>query len=260
MHWGEEFVSGLPTTAVAHGVNALLPRALDPTSKQPELKYAAVSVRKADLPWQWIACAEFPAERWFATQVSLRRHFRRFPYASCVPFGHARVGLIWHAAAHDPCSAELKHEIETAFGLGAGEPVLSYNDARRASTRRLRMAGDRLVAFSLAGDVSAAGWLREYLESGIAIPTLRRYLLLPSRTAPKSLVARGRVVCTCVGVSESEIVAAAGRSADGEVNAVLDELKRDLRCGSGCGSCLPELKRLIASTTAARGAAQAVPA
>jgi len=256
MHWGEEFVSGQPTTSVAHGINALLPRAFDPISKQPELKHAAVVVRRADLPWQWVACAEFAPECWFVVQTRLRRYFARFPYASCVPIGRDRPGLIWRVAAHDACSPELKQEIETLFGLGAGEPVLSYNDPRRASTRRLRLTGDRLKAFSLAGDVAAAGWLREYLEAGVAISALGRLLLLPSRTPPKSLVSKGRMVCTCIGVHENDIVEKVQKSTKSGVDALLDELKTRLRCGTGCGSCVPELKRLIA----ANATAQAVPA
>ncbi|HEX7914114.1 molybdopterin-dependent oxidoreductase [Rudaea sp.] len=262
MHWGEEFVSGLPTTAVSHGINALLPRAFDPVSKQPELKHAAIAVRKADLPWQWVACAEFAPERWFETQTLLRRYFARFPYTSCVPFGRERPGLLWRVAAHDPCSAELRQEIEALFGLGAGEAVLSYNDVRRASGRRLRLAGDRLVAFSLAGDVAAAGWLREYLESGIAISTLGRLLLLPSRTPPSvfskiRLASKGRTICTCIGVRENDIVEKVQKSTKSGVDALLAELKASLRCGSGCGSCVPELKRLIATNART---AQAVPA
>ncbi len=250
MHWGEEFISGLPTTSVSHGINALLPRAFDPVSKQPELKHAAVVVRKAELPWQWVACAEFAPERWFEMQTRLRSYFARFPYASCVPFGRERPGLFWRVAAHDPCTAELKQDIETLFGLGAGEAVLSYNDARRASGRRLRLAGDRLVAFSLAGDVTAAGWLREYLESGTAISALGRLLLLPSRTPPKSLISKGRTICTCIGVRENEIVEKVQKSTKSGVDALLAELKASLRCGTGCGSCVPELKRLIASAQA----------
>ena len=251
MHWGEEFVSGQPTTAIAHGINALLPSAIDPVSKQPELKHAAIAVMKADLPWQWVACAEIPAARWFSLQCELRRQFRHFPYASCVPFGRERVGLLWRAAAHDPCTSALKQQIETLLGLGTNETVLSYNDTRRGSARRLRVSGDRIVAFSLAGDVAAAGWLREYLESATEISTLGRLLLLPSRTPPKSLVRPGPVICACNGVRENDIARAIEKSPEADAAALLDTLKSALGCGTGCGSCLPEVKRMIASRTPA---------
>jgi assimilatory nitrate reductase catalytic subunit len=54
--------------------------------------------------------------------------------------------------------------------------------------------------------------------------------------------ARGRIVCNCFDVSEAEIRAdvAAG------LNLVAVQEKR--KCGSSCGSCLPELKRMAAAT------------
>jgi assimilatory nitrate reductase catalytic subunit len=255
MHWGEEFVSGLPTTAVSLGVNALLPSAFDPVSKQPELKHAAVAVRKADLSWQWLACAETDAARLPQIQYELRRHYARFAYASCVPFGRDRVGLLWRVAAYEPCAAELKQEIETLLGLGANERVLSYSDARRGSTRRLKVHEERIVAFSIAGDVSAGAWLREYLENAVTISALGRLLLLPSRTAPKSLTAKGRMVCSCIGVHENEIVEKAQKSTNIDPTSILRELQSALGCGTGCGSCVPEVKRLIVTARP-----QAVPA
>lgn len=247
MHWGEEYVSGLPTTAVSFGVNALLPSAFDPVSKQPELKHAAVAVRKADLPWQWLACAEIDAARWPQVQRELRRHYARFAYASCVPFGRDRPGLLWRAAAYEPCAPPLKQAIETLLGLGAHERVLSYSDTRRGSTRRLRLDEERIVAFSLAGDVAAGTWLREYLENGVTISALGRLLLLPSRTPPRGVAAKGRMICSCVGVHENDIVEKAQKSTNSGLSTILHELQAALGCGTGCGSCVPELKRLIAA-------------
>ena len=53
MHWGDEFL--------ATGVNALTAKATCPDSRQPELKFSAVSVRSASLPWRLSACAWVPA-------------------------------------------------------------------------------------------------------------------------------------------------------------------------------------------------------
>ena len=56
---------------------------------------------------------------------------------------------------------------------------------------------------------------------------------------------RGRIVCNCLDVSEHEISAAIAGGDD------LDALQRRLQCGSRCGSCVPELKRLVAMRKAA---------
>jgi assimilatory nitrate reductase catalytic subunit len=54
MHWGEEYLSGCAAPP-ASGWRASMrsPRpAFCPSSKQPELKHAAVKVLKAELPWR----------------------------------------------------------------------------------------------------------------------------------------------------------------------------------------------------------------
>jgi assimilatory nitrate reductase catalytic subunit len=54
------------------------------------------------------------------------------------------------------------------------------------------------------------------------------------------------VVCNCFDVSEDEIgrELAAARS--------LGEIQARLKCGTECGSCLPELRRLAQATAGAR--------
>jgi bacterioferritin-associated ferredoxin len=52
---------------------------------------------------------------------------------------------------------------------------------------------------------------------------------------------RGRTLCNCFDVAESEIDAFAAASKS------LAELQAKLRCGTSCGSCLPELKRKLAA-------------
>jgi assimilatory nitrate reductase catalytic subunit len=59
------------------------------------------------------------------------------------------------------------------------------------------------------------------------------------------MVARGRVVCSCNNVAEADILAAVAAGAG------LETLQETLRCGTGCGSCVPELKRLIVGNRAA---------
>jgi len=46
-------------------------------------------------------------------------------------------------------------------------------------------------------------------------------------------------VCVCNGVSEAAILAGIGRGCD------LAALKSTLGCGTGCGSCVPEIQALI---------------
>ncbi|MEW6690615.1 MAG: (2Fe-2S)-binding protein, partial [Pseudomonadota bacterium] len=49
-----------------------------------------------------------------------------------------------------------------------------------------------------------------------------------------------RAVCACFRIGEAEIRAAV------TAGATLEKLQQELKCGTNCGSCLPELRRLAA--------------
>jgi assimilatory nitrate reductase catalytic subunit len=67
-------------------------------------------------------------------------------------------------------------------------------------------------------------------------------LLAPLATLGAPQQDRGRMVCSCVGVPEHDIRAAICSGAS------LAELQAALKCGTQCGSCVPELKRMLAET------------
>jgi assimilatory nitrate reductase catalytic subunit len=242
MHWGAEYVAGRGDERPAFGVNALTIDALDATSKQPELKHAAVRVQKAELPWRYVAFGRVPAARQLALQFELREHYRAFGYASCVPFGHdeERAGLLFRAAAAAPVATATLAAIERAFGLH--EQATVYDDARRGVRSRLRVSEGRIVAAALAGPADALRaelWLRELLGSPPPLPAHR--LLRPGAQPPAQAAPRGRIVCNCFDVAEADIARVAS-TADGDA---LAHVQAQLKCGTNCGSCLPELRRLV---------------
>jgi assimilatory nitrate reductase catalytic subunit len=243
MHWGAEFVSGMSDGEPNFGVNTLTLEAFDPESRQPELKHAAVRVQKAELPWRYVVFGLVAAERQLGLQLALRAHFAAFGYASSVPFGHddARAGLLFRAAAAAPADAALLQAIEDAFGLAE---AASLDDPRRGLRARLRVEDGRIVAVALAGStqaVAAEAWLRELLGEAAPLPAHR--LLRPGARPPVQSAPRGRIICNCFEVAESDIARAlaAVRGAD-----PLAALQATLKCGTNCGSCLPELRRQVA--------------
>ena len=104
-----------------------------------------------------------------------------------------------------------------------------------------------MAAVSLRGDWSAEIWLKEYLVSALPVASLGSLLLKPSSIAPTGFKSRGRIVCNCLNVGENEI-ASALESLAGNVALRLDALQQRLRCGTQCGSCLPELKRMVGAS------------
>ena len=129
---------------------------------------------------------------------------RKFAYASCTLFGRDKVGVLFRAADDYAATPELTAQIENKFGI-SGTQVLRYDDTKRGNTRRILIADGKLQAVSLAGDTSAESWLKEYLEGEQPVANLGRLLLMPSNKSPQNFKSRGRIVCNCFNVSETEI-------------------------------------------------------
>ncbi len=248
MHWGEEFLSGSAGTGTRiHGVNALTSPAFCPKSKQPELKHAAVKVLKAELPWRLLGMAWLADGDALAAREQLKSLMAIFAFATCVPFGRERSGVLFRAAAYEAPPDELVIQIEHLLGLGGAE-VLHYADKRRGQRRTMRLAraGEqtRLDGFVLAGDTSAETWVKPLLQDELPAQAYGRLLLVPGARAPVAVQARGRQVCTCFNVAEPEIQATL-QGCQGTPDQQLVQLQETLKCGTNCGSCIPELKRLV---------------
>ena len=272
MHWGSEFLSGVSSTGERlAGVNALTTSAFCPTSKQPELKHAAVKVLKAELPWTLLAMAWLPAEGALAARETLSALMAQFAFASCVPFsnntpldepGRERTGVLLRAAAHEAPPDALIAQIEALLGM-AGADTLRYADKKRGQRRAARLArqGDNttLEGIVLAGDTSAEGWLKTLLQEELPAQTYGRLLLVPGAKAPVAVQSRGKPVCTCFNVTDAAITAQLAHC-HGTDDDRLAQLQGQLRCGTNCGSCVPELKRMVRATgpLASKPLAQAV--
>ncbi|HSX69414.1 MAG TPA: molybdopterin dinucleotide binding domain-containing protein, partial [Pseudomonas sp.] len=235
MHWGDRFLKGL-------GTNVLTQPAFDPLSKQPELKISSVDVARAELPWQFFALIEGDVQSRFE---ALRPLFERFAYASLTPTGREqRPALLIKAAAEAAPDADLLAEIDSLLGVDRG-PVLAYDDAKRRVGKRVRIEDGRIVAVRLAGETAARDWLKGLWEQGSTDADLRRWLLAPLATPPGGGMKASKVLCNCMNVSQDAVCAGIERGLD------LDGLKRELKCGTSCGSCVPEIKRLLVTHVAA---------
>lgn len=257
MHWGPEYLGGVSATGdKLAGVNALTTSACCPTSGQPELKHAAVKILKAELPWTLLGAAWLPAQDALQVREALRRLMARFPFATCVPFaGNAaladgagqRSGVLFRAAAYEPAPDDLLQEIEALLQLGGAE-TLRYADRKRGQRRSVRVrregADTLLQGLLLAGDTSASGWIQALLLQELPAQAYGRQLLAAGARPPMAIAAAGRQVCSCFGVAAPAIEAQLA-SATGSPEQRLASLQGALRCGTNCGSCLPELKRMV---------------
>ena len=273
MHWGEEYLSGLSSMGEPlAGVNALTTSAFCPSSKQPELKHAAVKILKAELPWSLLAMAWLPAGDALQARNELKALMARFPFTSCVPFSNQtpldqadkeRTGVLFRAAAHEAPPDDTLIELERVLGLNTAD-VLRYADRKKGQRRTVKLQRHEdneghaeLTGFVLAGDTRAEAWIKTLLEGELPAQAYGRLLLLPGAKAPVAVQARGKVVCTCFNVADTtidahlaELVAGTVGTGNGAGFLGSDEdrlasLQGALQCGTNCGSCLPELKRRV---------------
>ena len=256
MHWGEEFLSGQSAQGERlAGVNALTSGVFCPDSRQPEFKHTAVKILKAEMPWHLLAVAWLPASQGVAARCALQGLMAQFDFATCVPFSSAtgnaqgeRSGVLFRAARHAAPEPGLLAQIEQLLQL-QGPEVLRYSDARRGQRRAARLIESEtqttLVGFLLAGDISAQSWITTLLKESLPAHSYGRALLIPGATPPLPVLSRGQQVCACFNVTDLAIEEHLARSTAAPAQR-LASLQDSLKCGTNCGSCLPQLQRMLA--------------
>jgi assimilatory nitrate reductase catalytic subunit len=125
------------------------------------------------------------------------------------------------------------------------EGAIEYHDTRRGTFRSGFVdAHGRLTDCLFVGRPELQGdatWLVPLLAGEGPLTDADRRALLSGRV-PSHAVSEGRVVCSCFQVGIERIRAAIRR--DGIADTA--SLGRRLQCGTNCGSCLPELREIIA--------------
>ena len=234
MHWGSQFMSGL-------GVNALMPPTFDKTSKQPELKHTAIKIEKLDLPWQMTvmrACSNL------SLIENIRTLLKQFDYATCGLYGRDQGMVVLRASHHSAPDTAIIQRLDQMLGMVEDAPMLNYDDAKRGIHKRILIESGQVTGVKLIGETLAADWLKQVMQQGQFTDELRRWALAPLSAPPTGQKSRGKIVCNCFDVSENEIIETCEAGAD------FQTLQAKLQCGTNCGSCVPELKRLVRAHSA----------
>ncbi len=247
MHWGSSSLS-------SPGANLHMPGTTDPVSGQPELKHAAVRIEPVELPWRLTLLRACPGlsetdalEQLLAWRQQLTPLLAAQPYASLTLAGREHPVLVLKLAREQGDSA-LVERLARLLDM-PDEHCRHFSDRRHGIEKRALFARSddetRLAGILLAGENAATPWLLEHLSSGATVGNLLPWLFLPSARAPAGMASRGRIVCNCHNVADSDIrrEIAAGAS--------FDDLQSRLKCGTACGSCVPELRRMLAEPATA---------
>ncbi|WP_275271890.1 nitrate reductase [Limnobacter sp. P1] len=255
MHWGPEFFGGKSGVG---GVNALTIEAFDPYSKQPELKHSAVNIQRVHLPWQVVVFVY--SEHWLSLWQKARALYPEFDAAVCVPVGREQTGVLFRAASAQAPAKEVIDRLQSLFECEGGD-VMVYSDPKTDARRRIGVKVQTspqgqtatLNKVFLAGNIESEGWLRNYFDQQLDVMPLRSFLLAPESQPPGVQTEAVRMVCNCVGVSEQAIQAgiaiacakSPGSNLCADENQLLSGLQGSLKCGTQCGSCVPEIRKLI---------------
>jgi assimilatory nitrate reductase catalytic subunit len=233
MHWGNQFMN-------SPGANAVASDATDPFSKQPELKHAAVQITKLKLPYPLAVVRSCDSQ---ADALELMQRVRSllstYPYATVNLYGRKRPLVVFRAATEAPIEANLIAELDQIFGMAGDEGAIVYADASRNVSKKAIALDGRLLGVRLAGETLAQTWLKRAMAEDELGANMIRFALAPTAKAPGNIAPRN-IVCKCADISDVQIRQAIAAGAD------LPQLQDTLKCGTFCGSCVPEIKRMVA--------------
>ncbi len=222
MHWGSVFASDAR-------VGALIASAVDPISEQPELKAAPVRVRRYEPKWYGFALSRAP--------LDVPPHSYR---------AMARGSGYWrYELAGEELPSSWPEWADRVLGPRAAR--IEFYDAAGGRYRGANVADDRLQACLFVA-TSKALPSRTWLATLFAPDRLSdadRLAILAGR-APKGGVETGPILCSCFAIGRSTLL----RAIRGDKLVSVEAIGKALRAGTNCGSCIPELKGLLAQTAA----------
>jgi assimilatory nitrate reductase catalytic subunit len=215
IHWSDANASG-------GRVGALVAPFTDPYSGQPESKVTPASITPYEYVFRGFVLSrkqiELPQSLWWAR--------------AAIAGGYA------YLFADNADLARWPSWLRAA----SGDDFAEYRDFGGGVYRAASFAGDRIETCLFVGPAHDAGdW--DVVKSLFAAASLtddQRRMLLSGRST-EGVASTGPVVCACFGVGRATIcdaIASGARSAA--------DIGARLKAGTNCGSCIPELKRLIA--------------
>jgi assimilatory nitrate reductase catalytic subunit len=217
MHWSAQFASDAR-------VGALIASAADPVSGQPELKHTAVSIRRYELSWHAFALSREP-----------------LAIDGCAYLARARGQGYWRYELAGERMPESWPEWADAVLGPRSERVELIDSAGRY--RGARVTSERLQACVFVARSKALP-SRSWLAGLFAENTLSdasRLAILSGRPSKPGLES-GPIVCSCFSVGRSTLL----RAIRTQELVSVDAIGKALRAGTNCGSCVPELKALVA--------------
>lgn len=225
MHWNRQFASLART-------GALVNPAVDPLSGQPELKHTPAAVT----PWkpQWIAkvwLAAAPAD----IDIPAVEYAVKIPHATALQFSLAG------SQACETLSAFAHYwKSPTLFNT---DDIIEFHDDTRCDHRWAGFIDGNLkfvLFLSPQEPQPDAAWLASLFGKPELSSSERRGILAGKNASGEDC---GRIVCACFGVGEKTL----RKTIQADSLSTTEQIGACLKAGTNCGSCIPELKALLAT-------------
>lgn len=223
IHWTQQFAN-------ASVVSNLIPQEVDPFSGQPESKHAQVQVEAVSNICYGMLVSAKPlvlSDCLYWCQVPSEQGYH---YEVVWPNGQTQASL---------------KAIDREQDKGLAEKIewLEYSNPATQQIRLAKLIDQKLTLLMYLHpqpESVMADWLISKLEINTSLTLQDRLAVLVG--SPANMEDKGEIVCSCYQVGSKQIEKAI-------VSGIcsVDELGGKLKCGTNCGSCLPELKRFIPS-------------
>jgi assimilatory nitrate reductase catalytic subunit len=222
IHWND-------TTSGLSRIDSLVASRVDPFSGQPELKATPVRLTPVEM-----ACEGFMVTRGRVAIPSWLQHSRMtVPGGEAVLFASVRQAHVLH-------SLLLNH-------IGQASERAELDDRTSNVFRTVTFDASRLVDalfIQRRRDENALEWVIDCLGRN-ELSTSEMKALLAGR-APAGMAEQGALVCSCFAIREAAIKAAVKAGAES-----VEKVGEFLKAGTNCGSCRPEIGRIVKSIGAA---------
>jgi assimilatory nitrate reductase catalytic subunit len=221
MHWSDAYARSARVDALAAAIT-------DPISGQPELKHTPVYAEAYRPAWQGFVLSR---ERLALPETN---------YCACT----RGAGYWRHEIAGETLPDDWRHWVRAA--LNHGGEWLEYRDTAMGRYRAACLQDGRLDAvFFLAPDqrLPEREWLGSLFGQEALQPSELAGLL--SARPPNGVESdTGPIVCACFSVGRKTISGAIRARSLASVEAV----GACLKAGTNCGSCIPEIHRILADS------------
>ncbi|MGY6257008.1 molybdopterin-dependent oxidoreductase [Paraburkholderia caledonica] len=230
IHWNDQVASDARVGAVVNP-------SVDPLSGEPEFKHTPVRVDKFHVAWHGFSLSRrAPALTGITYWTRIHgTQFVRYELAGRNPLSEQGDRGAW---------ARALFEVDDAHA-----DWLEYEDRTAGVYRAVHVVDDRIencVFLSARPDLPAREWLASLFAKD-KLDEADRIAVLAGQPIGKG-ADTGPTVCSCFGVGRNTICTAIreqGLKTAAQITACL-------KAGGNCGSCVPELKKLLVDTELAR--------